>query len=103
MSHEQIDILADWYTDHPTAFMRQGNCQGMDTNLFFPYKGESAREALQACNGSDTKPECPVKAQCLEYALTLPTVCVGIWGGTTQRDRRRIRADRTPPQPIRYR
>lgn len=103
MSEEQIEILSDWYTELPTSFMRHGNCQGMDTNLFFPYKGESAKEALSACNGTDRQPECPVKSQCLEYALSLPSLCVGIWGGTSQKERRRLRADKTPPQPIRWR
>lgn len=98
MTVNQIDILTDWYTSLSPDFMRHGNCQGMDTNLFFPYKGESAREALLACNGDETHPECPVKAECLDYALSLPTFCVGIWGGTQQKERRRIRA----ATPVRF-
>lgn len=37
--------------------------------------------------------ECPVKAACLEFALTWDMV--GVWGGTTTPERRRIRALRT--------
>lgn len=103
MSEEQIEILEDWFTDHPTSFMRRGNCQGMDTNLFFPHKGESSAEALKACNGTHYRQPCPVKTECLQYALSLPVLCVGVWGGTTPKDRRRIRSATALPQPVRFR
>jgi len=96
---EESSILEEWFTDVSSDFMRHGNCNGMDVNLFFPYKGESVRQALQACNGapathtSPAKPECPVKAQCLEYAMSLPNLCVGVWGGTSQKHRRYLRSE----------
>lgn len=93
--------LTEWVTDLKVAFMRQGHCQGMDTNLFFPYKGTSSVEALKACNGTEYDPVCPVKTECLEYAMSLPVVCVGIWGGTTPKDRRRIRSDTAEPVRLR--
>ena len=34
---------------------------------------------------------CPVASECLDYALDLGTK-VGIWGGLTERERRRVRA-----------
>ena len=97
---ESSSILEEWFTDVSNEFMRHGNCVGMDVNLFFPYKGESIREALQTCNGapatatSPAKPVCPVKDQCLEYAMSLPHLCVGIWGGTSQKQRRVLRVER---------
>ncbi len=96
---EASSILEEWFTDVPNDFMRKGNCVGMNVNLFFPYKGESIREALQTCNGapatkdSPAKPVCPVKDQCLEYAMSLPNLCVGIWGGTSQKQRRVMRSE----------
>ena len=33
---------------------------------------------------------CPVQRECLDYALAHPTL-VGCWGGTTERERRRLR------------
>lgn len=96
---ESSSILEEWFTDVPNDFMRHGNCNGMDVNLFFPYKGESIREALQACNGApaskttEAKPVCPVRDQCLEYAMSLPQLCVGVWGGTSQKQRRMMRAE----------
>lgn len=43
---------------------------------------------------------CPVRAECLEYALDIGAV--GIWGGTTTEQRRQIRARRAtnPPRPV---
>jgi hypothetical protein len=57
----------------------------MDTELFFP-EGTPTREARRACAS------CPVVSQCLEYALDWGVI--GIWGGTTMRERRKILRDR---------
>ncbi len=96
---ESSSILEEWFTDVSSNFMRHGNCAGMDVNLFFPYKGESIREALHACNGAPAskttaeKPVCPVRDRCLEYAMSLPQLCVGVWGGTSQKQRRVMRTE----------
>jgi WhiB family redox-sensing transcriptional regulator len=63
------------------------NCLGVDPDLFFPERGASTREAKEVCRG------CIVRAQCLEYALT-NSEKFGIWGGMSERERRRIRRQR---------
>lgn len=64
-----------------------GNCNGVDPNLMFPERGASAREAKAVCNG------CVVRAECLEFALVNGEK-YGIWGGKSERERRRMRRDR---------
>lgn len=51
---------------------------GTDPELFFPLAGMDARPALSVC-----REVCPVRAQCLEYALETGQVD-GIWGGVRQ-------------------
>jgi WhiB family redox-sensing transcriptional regulator len=51
-------------------------------------EGEPARRARQVCAG------CPVRAECLELALSMPQRPAGIWGGTTERERRDMRRER---------
>jgi len=86
-----------WHTDLPTDFMAKGACHGMDTNLFFPIKGESNKLAMEACNGRAStpgrvgRPPCEVREQCLAYVLSLPSNVGGVWGGTTQKQRRGLR------------
>lgn len=70
-------------------------CRGIDTELFFPEKGGEApmivKRAKEICNS------CPVQVECLEFALTIETAGAqrhGVWGGTTARERDRIRAQR---------
>lgn len=58
-------------------------CRGADPDLFFPGEGEEALAALKICSG------CAVKAECLEWALEA-RIRYGVWGGTTERDRRRL-------------
>jgi len=67
----------------PPEWMAQARCIEVDTEIFFPDKGDmtSANAARRVCNG------CEVKQQCLEYALDNREV-YGIWGGTNERDRR---------------
>ena len=59
-------------------------CAQTDPEAFFPEKGGSTREAKKVCTS------CDVRAQCLEYALTFDER-FGIWGGLSERERRRIR------------
>jgi len=54
---------------------------------FFPEKGGSTREAKRICSG------CEVRAECLEYALANDER-FGIWGGLSERERRRVRRQR---------
>ena len=63
------------------------NCLGVDPDLFFPERGASTREAKEVCRG------CVVRDQCLEYALANGEK-FGIWGGLSERERRRIRRQR---------
>jgi WhiB family transcriptional regulator, redox-sensing transcriptional regulator len=62
-------------------------CLGVDPDLFFPTQGEPVGEAKQICRG------CQVRETCLEYALR-NNLKHGIWGGTSERERRRIRSVR---------
>ena len=63
------------------------NCLGVDPDLFFPERGASTKEAKSVCGG------CEVKMECLEYALRHGEK-FGIWGGMSERERRRIRRQR---------
>src|SRR5499427_8098019 len=63
------------------------NCLGVDPDLFFPERGASTREAKEVCRG------CVVRQECLEYALANGEK-FGIWGGLSERERRRIRRQR---------
>ena len=63
------------------------NCLGVDPDLFFPERGASTREAKEVCRG------CVVREDCLEYALR-NSEKFGIWGGMSERERRRIRRQR---------
>jgi WhiB family redox-sensing transcriptional regulator len=75
--------------DEPVAESWQmfANCLGVDPDLFFPERGASTKEAKQVCQG------CVVREDCLEYALANGEK-FGIWGGLSERERRRIRRQR---------
>lgn len=69
-------------------FRENGLCAEVDPELFFPDKGGSTRAAKGICA------RCPVKQECLEFALDDPGVPFGIWGGMSERERRRLKRDR---------
>lgn len=58
-------------------------CAETDPEAFFPEKGGSVREAKAVCR------KCEVRRQCLEYALENDER-FGIWGGLSERERRRV-------------
>ena len=66
-----------------TEWMRAGKCDDMDPSIFFPNDGVGVEIARRICV------DCPVKAECLEYAL-VNRIDHGVWGGASERERRRI-------------
>jgi hypothetical protein len=71
----------------------------VDPELFFPEAGEGwkAVQAKQVCSG------CSVRTSCLHEALTGPQAqgedVYGIFGGTSQAERRRLRGQHLPATP----
>ena len=57
-------------------------CLGADPDVFYPASEEGAEEAKAICA------VCPVREPCLEYAITAREK-QGVWGGLTERERRR--------------
>ncbi len=66
-----------------TTWMEEGMCRSHLPETFFPSDGAGVATAKRICAN------CPVKAPCLEYAL-YHHINHGIWGGTSERERRRI-------------
>ena len=65
------------------AWMHQARCRGANPTEFFPSDGLGVESAQHICDG------CPVRAECLEYAL-VNRIEHGVWGGASERERRRI-------------
>jgi WhiB family redox-sensing transcriptional regulator len=60
-----------------------GACRGLDAGIFYPDTDDEAEVAKQVCD------QCGVRSACLEFALARREK-VGVWGGATERERRRI-------------
>jgi WhiB family transcriptional regulator, redox-sensing transcriptional regulator len=68
--------IASWYAG--------AACDGMDTGWFFPTSPGSPADgrALAVCAS------CPVRTECLDYALANPRQTkYGVWGGLTEEER----------------
>jgi WhiB family redox-sensing transcriptional regulator len=84
-----IELTPDWRAE--------GACRAADPDLFFPVAvgavaNRQIAKAQRICAG------CPVRQQCLDFALRTPEPA-GVWGGTTPEQRtraRRARARRAP-------
>jgi WhiB family redox-sensing transcriptional regulator len=77
------------------AWMAKGACRSSDPELFFPSHGVSAATMARA---RAVCAICPVRGECLAHALA-EVDAVGVWGGTTDRERRAMRRDAKDPQP----
>ena len=73
-----------------TDWMATGNCRDEPPATFFPSDGVGVELAKRVCSG------CPVSEVCLEYALE-NRIDHGVWGGTSERQRRRILKARRLP------
>jgi len=70
--------------DEDRTWMLEARCLDADPEAFFPEKGGSTREAKRICAA------CPVRDECLDYALRHDER-FGIWGGLSERERRRAK------------
>jgi WhiB family redox-sensing transcriptional regulator len=70
-------------------WMKDAGCKGNTKADFFPIHGqtEQSKLAYSICS------RCNVKTECLNYAVERPEI-MGIWGGTSHRQRRKIRMQR---------
>jgi WhiB family transcriptional regulator, redox-sensing transcriptional regulator len=78
-----LAAVAEALTDRPD-WHRLANCRGLGTEWFFRSKGESQTEAQRVCDG------CVVREPCLEAGLGE----FGVWGGVSERQRKRISSQR---------
>lgn len=78
-----------WSSLPPATWFEHSACRGMDPDIFFPDSGHHllTRAAIETCN------TCPVQMECLDYAIK-HHLDHGIWGGTSERERVRIRRGR---------
>ena len=67
-----------------TDWLARARCTAMDPAIFFPSDGVGVLAARRICA------DCPVREACLEYALGAG-IDHGVWGGASERERRRIR------------
>lgn len=98
--------IAHWRTNGPNAgtnlhppkrdyvpadqdWLDQAACRGSDPRLFFAdQRGDHYTEARAICTA------CPVRTECLDYAIALGARQPGFWGGHTERQRDSIRRKR---------
>jgi WhiB family redox-sensing transcriptional regulator len=76
----------------PGRWAQRALCAHADPDAWFPGKGQRAMAATRIYI------RCPVRPQCLDYALsgadTWGGIATGIWGGTTPAERDRLRQQR---------
>lgn len=76
----------------PGAWAEQALCAQADPDAWFPEQGRTAAIARRICAA------CPVRLQCLDYAMagadTWGGISTGIWGGTTPGERAALRQAR---------
>jgi WhiB family transcriptional regulator, redox-sensing transcriptional regulator len=75
----------------PANWRDHAACQQADPDLFFPVGStgpalRQIREAKRICQA------CRARTACLAWALK-NAVASGVWGGTTEEERRRMRAE----------
>lgn len=73
------------------TWRREALCRDTDPELFFPV-GTTGQALLQIAKAKSVCCECPVKHDCLDFALET-NQDTGIWGGLSEEERRQIRRE----------
>lgn len=87
MSSTMEQLVEAFVHDPATRWMRDAICAQTDPESFFPELGGSTKDPKRVCA------VCPVKSECLQYALDTDQR-FGVWGGTSEVERRRMRRER---------
>ena len=77
-------LLQDARSDTAHGWAARALCAGVDPEASFPSGDDAAAEAGGICAA------CPVRGQCLAYAITADEP-FGIWGGLDPRQRHTVR------------
>lgn len=83
IAHETYPAHGDPSATMKLTWRQHAACRGLDPLVFYPATDDEADDAKAVCNG------CPVREACLEHALAVREK-EGVWGGATERERRRI-------------
>jgi WhiB family transcriptional regulator, redox-sensing transcriptional regulator len=78
-----VIIEALGWEHEPTPWARHAACAGSHPDLWFPDRGQNIGPAKAVCA------VCPVRLECLDYALRWD-IRFGVWGGLSEQERRRI-------------
>lgn len=81
--------------DDEPDWMIDAKCRGITaTSLFYPDRSnDQVMQAKAVCKGEDGSKPCPVLQECFDYAMDTEEK-FGVWGGTSERERRRIKKAR---------
>ena len=77
------------YEERAATWRGYAACQGCDVELFFPI-GVTGTAVDQIDEAKAVCARCPVRVECLDFAL-LTNQEAGVWGGATEDERRRLR------------
>jgi WhiB family redox-sensing transcriptional regulator len=84
--------LNEFYGNHDVTWMDNASCANIpNPDIFFPPRDKElyklvADEAKKFCFGKNGQPPCPVRKECLWYAIECNEEH-GIWGGLSHRER----------------
>lgn len=73
-------------------------CLGADPDLFFPI-GETGPALLQIAAAKEVCGRCPVRQQCLQWALDTDQNA-GVWGGLGETERRALKRRLARRDPV---
>jgi WhiB family redox-sensing transcriptional regulator len=85
-------VALTWVRTHEwdvSAWRGRSACRDSDPDIFFPI-GSSGPAVEQIETARRICAACPVGTECIEFALETNQEA-GIWGGTTEDERRRLR------------
>jgi WhiB family redox-sensing transcriptional regulator len=82
--NDLIDMIQQHYRDEP--WKERAACIGLDSSFFFPELKGQHPEGQRICRG------CPVRDECLDYAVRSGEH-YGCWGGVTERNVQRMVGD----------
>ena len=91
-THTNAAVTTSMVSLEPKIWRNSAACRDTDPDLFFPV-GQTGPAIDHIASAKAVCFTCDVRVECLEYSL-MTNQDAGIWGGTTEDERRKIRRER---------
>jgi WhiB family redox-sensing transcriptional regulator len=93
LGNRDIGQFFDMPEGYDSKWLEKSACKGLDPEMFI-VEGRDSEMAQSRLEAARVCAQCAVEVECAEYSLLLPRLTKGVFGGNSENERRKIKANK---------